>query len=322
MDTTNYLLLECRQCNMKFETQRDFNTHIDKFCIRSEYGTIPSLLNKLEESDKNKATNKYHDNVLSINEVNHYVNSERVPEIQDHVRDMDLYNTRNNLKVTEDKYSKINDEYDTSHRKVLRNELNEIHIERQKARIQRKQNETAMEHFLREIDVKKDKISKGINEKDDIEKALRDLDNKKTYALDVIKKAELRKVKEERHKIKLKEDLIQKEIDHIRAQGIQLENDPNLKSTDADARENQIKKNYKDLQNDHINLYRVQGEDVASIRNRKELLKIEREKIIDDMEKLKNGDLNAARKNKVGQMAAAYILNKPGSTIDLKTLRD
>ncbi|CAG9335395.1 unnamed protein product [Blepharisma stoltei] len=308
---TNFLLLECRSCRMKFETQREFDNHKQNFCKESEYGTLPSLYKKLEASDNQSAQNRYYQETLTLNDVDRFVQYQRIPEIDAQIKGTEMYDARASIKHIEDKFLRYNKEYENSHQKMIRDELNNINIERQKANIQRKQNEGTIEHLLKEVDNRKEKERAAINEKDEIEKALRELEKRRAEALEAIKKAEIQKILEEKQKILDKEAVLKRDISSLQEKAEKLENDPEFQSSDLITRTRDIKENYKQLKLDEISLYRNKGEDIAYIRRRKEMLENDRKKIMEDLDKLRNGgDVSAARKNKAGLMAAAYILNK------------
>lgn len=69
--------------------------------------------------------------------------------------------------------------------------------------------------------------------------------------------------------------------------------------------------NMEILQKRQMELAKDRGEHVAVIKQKKEALEFERERIMEDLSKVKKGDLEAIRRNSASKLVASQIVGSP-----------
>jgi hypothetical protein len=71
-----------------------------------------------------------------------------------------------------------------------------------------------------------------------------------------------------------------------------------------------------------IELAKERGEMIAQLQMKRDMLDRDRQRIMEDLEKVKNGDIQALRKNEASRWVANDILQRgPKGTLDLDKVR-
>lgn len=215
VDTSQVLLLECRKCNMRFENRDQLSNHLAKFCSKSEYGDLKKLQQKLEEANKEGGGSKIDlRNNLSVDEIKQYLRGDEVPHSSE-INDLPLGKIRQNIRAVESEFELATKEQIAKKEHEMRQELNNLRLEKQQIRAKRKQEEAVLEDLLRELEKRKERELKARLEKEQIEMAKKELENRKLTTIESEKKQELKKLSEEREALRLKEEELMNEIERL-----------------------------------------------------------------------------------------------------------
>lgn len=99
--------------------------------------------------------------------------------------------------------------------KELIDELHDIKKERNFIRQTRMEQDQAMHDLIKELETKKDRELRAKIEKEEIQKALKEIERTKTSALERDKRRELEKLAAERENLRLKEEEVIDEIKNL-----------------------------------------------------------------------------------------------------------
>jgi len=159
------------------------------------------------------------------------------------------------------------------------------------------QDDGQLEDLLHDLELKKEKELRARIEKDQIRRALVDLEKTKLNTMEQEKKKELTKLSNEREALRLKEEELMEEIGKL---------DDNMRNMDQ-MRKDEITKMQsvqEGLRGRKIENRKVDGmmlqersDKIALLKVKREQLEGERMRIMDNLEKVKTGDLSTVKKN-------------------------
>lgn len=306
-------MLECRDCEMRFDSRDQMNNHLAKFCVKSDYGDVKKLQRKLEEANKEGDGAKIDlRNNLSVDEIRSYLRGEELPQSLE-IHELPLGVLRQHIRSVESEFSLAIKDQMARKEQEMRQELNNLRLEKQKIRAKRKQEEAVLEDLLRELEKRKEREFKARTEKEQIEIALKELENRKLTTLEAEKKAELKKLHEQREMLRLKEEELMTEVQRLH---IRIDDNDRLWKAERDksnleAQGVDVSINMQNLHKRQFQLAKEQGEYAAGLVKKKDILEQERTRIMDDLKKIKKGDYGSIRKNAAGVMIASKILSDP-----------
>lgn len=221
-----------------------------------------------------------------------------------------LDNVKSYLRSNDDEFKKLEQISQKKREEEMERELYSLKEERQKIRLKKLQDDGQLEDLLHDLEMKKEKELRARIEKDQIRRALVDLEKTKLSTLEAEKKKELMKLNNERETLRLKEEELMDEISKL---------DENARNMDQMRREeiNKLQSVHdglrgKKLENRRVDEMMVQerSDKIALLKLKREQLEGERMRIMDNLEKVKNGDLGSVKKNPANLklMAASNIL--------------
>lgn len=97
----------------------------------------------------------------------------------------------------------------------MEDELKKIKEDRQKIKLKRDDDSSAFQEILHELEIKKEKEIRARVEKDEIRRALMDLEKAKLTTIEQEKKRELEKLINEREQLRLRENDLIKDIESL-----------------------------------------------------------------------------------------------------------
>jgi hypothetical protein len=260
-------------------------------------------------------------NNLSVSDLKSYLRGEEVPQASK-LQEMSIGELRQNIRAVESEFATATRDQMALKEQEIREELNEMRLERQQIRAKRKQEEAVLEDLLNELDKRKERESKARIEKEQIESAMHELENRKLSALEADKKKELQKLHNERETLRLKEEELMNEVQRLQQRIDDNErlwkaerDKTNLKAQGVD-----VEINMQNLHKRQLQLAKERGEFAASLVKKKDILEAERVRIMDDLRKMKKGDFGSIRKNAAGVLVANRILGNPSVNLDDRRL--
>lgn len=209
-----YLLLECKNCKLKYETQEQLRNHQAKFCKDSDYGDLNKLQRKLEESKKSNNPISMHESLTMV-DVNTFLRGDRKFKHEDEVGSVTLGHLRDQIQTNEREFEKVASTYLSKRQEDMKTDLENLREEKLKVRTKRKQEETVLLDLMKELEEKREREVRAKAEKDAISQALKDLEKKKLNALEFEKKKELSKLENERESLRLKEEELMQEVERL-----------------------------------------------------------------------------------------------------------
>lgn len=315
-------MLECRDCEMRFDSREQLSNHLSKFCVKSDYGNAKKLQEKLDEANRTSEGPKIDlRNNLSVSELKQYLRGEDLPQ-GSRLQDMSLGELRQNIRAVESEFSSATRDQMALKEQEIRGELNNLRLERQQIRAKRKQEEAVLEDLLNELNKRKERELKARTEKEQIDMALHELENRKLTTLEAEKKKELQKLHNEREALRLKEEELMNEVQRLQNR---IDDNERLWKAERDkanleAQGVDVSINMQNLHKRQLQLAKERGEFAASLSKKKEILENERLRIMDDLRKVKKGDYGSIRKNAAGVLVASKILGNPTMNLEERNL--
>ena len=230
-------------------------------------------------------------------------------------RQMNFNDPKNDIKVTDD-YVTVQKKILNSREQEMEEELNKLKLDKAKKRMILQGEEDALMELMREVELKRERELRARIEKEQIKKALVDLEKTKLTTLEQEKRSQLQKLSNDRDVLKLREEELLNEISKMERDANaldQIRKDDMQKVSDA---AEQIKNRRVDNNKVNDMLLQERSDRIANLRLRREQLENERMRIMEDLEKVKNGEINGLRKNHSGILAAKGMLN------DMKNLQN
>ncbi|KAL4430115.1 hypothetical protein ABPG74_013562 [Tetrahymena malaccensis] len=317
------LFNECQSCKMKFESSDQLQNHLKKFCQGSDYAD----LQKLEE--------KYQSELRNLKQTQGAIKGEDYQQFLARQSDKDklrlqnenmmsLQDLKEKLKEQDQEFKKLERQDMRKQDDLLDQELNKLKEERMKIRLKKKEDENVLQELLYELEMKKEKEIRARIEKDSIRRALVDLEKAKLSAVGQEKKRELEKLIQEREALRLKEQELVGDIENLES---------NSKNLDI-MRQEELQRMQKVVdglqfnkkENNKVNEKMVEekAERMVQLKLRREQLENERARIMNNLEKIKSGDIKgvigsnnvnlglATAKNILGDMRDLGNFNVPG----------
>lgn len=195
----------------------------------------------------------------------------------------------------------------------MENDINRIKSEKAALRLKKQEEEQALADLMKDSEQNKEKNLRTRFEKEQIIKDLRDLDKNKLSYLEVEKKNQLEHIAAERELLRQKEQQLSGDL-------IRLENEG---KAIGKMREEEIRR-----QDDALDKLRRRGDEntkvqdillheksdrVAELRMRRENLEFEKQRLMEDQERVRNGDMTGARRPNYGLYAANQMLGTIGA---------
>ena len=289
------LYLECNNCGMKFESVEQHNIHQSKFCAGSDYANYAKLQRILNHTTKEKQEMPLN-LTKSINATEKFLAS--ASKNQENAS-LNLNKLSQDISLKQQEFiqaaKKISNRED-----MLRDELEKI----SKAK---NTDESELLQIMNDLEEKKIQEVRSLKEKEIVTRALKDLDRRNLNALEYQKKVQMKGLSGDRDNLKRKEDELFQEIERMKAR---LQDDEkNIKAekdkinmnivTIKDVNHELAEKRLEELSN-------IRGKEISNIKETKELLELEKEKIDSELKNIKKGDLS--RKNNSGIMAGSAIM--------------
>lgn len=235
-----------------------------------------------------------------------------------------LDNVKSYLRSNDDEFKKLEQISQKKREEEMEREVYSLKEERQKIRLKKLQDDGQLEDLLHDLEMKKEKELRARIEKDQIRRALVDLEKTKLSTMEAEKKKELMKLNNERETLRLKEEELMDEITKL---------DENARNMDQMRRDeiNKLQSVHdglrgKKLENRRVDEMMVQerSDKIALLKLKREQLEGERMRIMDNLEKVKSGDLGSVKKNPANLklMAASNILGGDYNNPSLMRDRD
>ncbi|CAD8204694.1 unnamed protein product [Paramecium pentaurelia] len=285
----NTLFNECLACKMKFETRQQLENHVKKFCVGSDYGSQ----NKLEEKYQRELLNLKKSNVPGAREI---IETGRPPQGQQQKNQLSLESMKDQIKQQDDEFKRLNRMAQKRREDEMEDELNKLKNDRQQIKMKRDDDRQAFEELLHEVEQKKEKEIRARIEKDEIRRALMDLEKAKLTAIEQERKRELEKLIAEREALRMKENELIKDIESMEQNTRMLDQ---MRQEEVSKINNVIEgMQLKQKNNTKLNedLIQERSDNVAKLKLKREQLEGERLRIMDNLDKLRNGDLKAAQR--------------------------
>ena len=302
------LYLECNQCGMKFEKLEQVNVHKNRFCAGSDYADYNKLQRIL-----NHATKERQETPLNLDKA---------------IRNTSPFlatvnkkqgNSAMNLAVINQEIISKQQEFNSKAKKISdREDLLRDEMDRINKNV--KGDESELMQIMSDIEEKKTAEVRATKEKELVSRALKDLDRRNLNTLEYQKKMQMKALDEERKNLKKKENEVFQELQRMQARllddevAIKAEKDKiNMNIvTIKDINQDLAEKRLEELSN-------IRGKEVAAIKEKKELLEMEKGRNESEMRQVQKGDL--LRKNTTGIQAGSSILG-PIVPLDLEDRRN
>lgn len=167
-----------------------------------------------------------------------------------------------------------------------------------------------MMDLLNELKGRKDRQLRARLEKEEIQQTLKEIERDKTSALERDKRRELERIAAERENLRYREESLMDEIKNLEEK--YYENEKVLQEQRKRLQNKVDNSDYltKGMRDREIELAKQRGEELAKLKYTKEQLEVDRERIMNDLDAIKNGDINAIRKNEASRWVANDIISK------------
>lgn len=172
-----------------------------------------------------------------------------------------------------------------------------------------------MMDLLNELKGRKDRQLRARLEKEEITKVLKEIERDKAGALEKDKRRELERIAADRENLRYREENLMDEIRNLEEK--QYENERIVQEHKQMLQNKVTNSEYltKGMRQKEIELAKERGEQLAKLKHTKELLEMDRERIMNDLDAVKKGDLTSIRRNEASRWVANDIINK-GSNLD------
>ena len=202
-------------------------------------------------------------------------------------------------------------------------EIEDFKREKNQVRLARLDQDRALQDLMSELDLKREREIRAKVEKQEILKTLQDLERTKITALERDKKRELERLAAEREGLRLREEEVMQEIHELEVriqekermvrEQMQLESHrvANMENQGANGRRREIQ------------LAKERGENIAGLQHKRDMLEKDRLRIMEDLERIKNGEISSLRKNEASRWAASDILamQPSGIAVDINRIK-
>lgn len=176
-----------------------------------------------------------------------------------------------------------------------------------------------MMDLLNELKSRKDRDIRAQLEQQEIQRALKEIDRDKASALERDKRRELERIAAERENLRYREESVMDEIKNLEEKVYEGERKLQEQRKTLQGKVDKSEYLTKGMRDKEIELAKQRGEELAKLKHKKELLEEDRQRIMDNLDNVKNGDLNAIRKNEASRWVANDIISK--SNLDFKNIQ-
>ncbi|CAG9322879.1 unnamed protein product [Blepharisma stoltei] len=318
---TPQLLFECRNCKLKFENPEQLANHTSKFCKDSDYGSPSKIKQKLEESRLSK-NSLYADSVPNIDEVKSYLRDDIRAKRADEIGSTTLEELRGRVRNNERQFEKVADHIMSQKEQDLKNDILKLRFEKIENQAKRQIDETIYSDVMNELEGKRNREIRAKADKDQISWAIRDYDRKNLGTGDAGKRNNLLKLEEDRENLRVKENDLWQEIENFQRKMV---DDERLWQAEKDRlslenRGESVKINMELMQKKQMEMARARAIQLQQLSKKKQMIDLERDRIMDDLNQIKKGDYGTIRKNSAGKLVASTIIGTPLASADRKNI--
>eukprot|EP00347_Sterkiella_histriomuscorum_P021982 403332092 len=308
------LLNECRNCKMRFDNSASLANHVKKFCSDSSYADVGKLEQRLQELG-----HKPFEQNLNFNfqEVKQYIKDggqgqPMAPGTNPNIGKMNLEDLRNYFQSEHRKFEDISKDAVRAKERELIDGLQDMKKERNFLRQQRMEQDKAMHDLIKELELKKERELRAKLEKEEIQRNLKEIEKTKTNALERDKRRELERLAAERENLRMREEEVIDEIKNLEAKSYEQER--RLKE-DREKKTQQVNNSEyygQVMRRKEVEIAKQRGEDIAVLQQKKDNLERDRQRIMEDLDKVKQGDFTSLRKNEASRWVANDIIQRGG----------
>jgi len=228
-----------------------------------------------------------------------------------------LSNTNANQAIGKMNMEEMRNFFQSEQRKAkeseLIDELQDMKKERNFLRQQRAEQDRAMHDLVKELELRKERELRAKLEKEEIQKNLKEIERTKASALEREKRKELERLAAERENLRLREEEVMDEIRNLEARQYEQER---LLREERERKAAQIDNSEyfgQVMRRKEVELAKHRGEEIALLKHKKDNLERDRARILEDLERVKAGDLSALRKNEASRWVANDIIQRGGA---------
>ena len=153
-----------------------------------------------------------------------------------------------------------------------------------------------MMDLLNELKSRKDREIRAKLEQEEIQKVLKEINRDKASALERDKRRELERIAADRENLRLREEAVMDEIRNLEEEAYEGERVLQEHRKQLQNKVDNSEYLTKEMRKKEIELAKSRGEELAKLKHKKEMLEVDRNKIMNDLEKWKNGDISVLRK--------------------------
>lgn len=293
------LKLECRECRLKFDTKEALVNHKEKFCVDNGFGDVASLNTKLEAAKLDLEELHGHNSMMTVGEIRSYLRGERHNYRHEQLGKASLEEVRNQIKGNKKELQKAQTQHQMNKEREIAEGLERMVLLKQRRQKRLKEEEAKVfELFQDLLDVKDLQLQNRV-EVSSIDKAMREIDNGPVGAHSREIYSELRKIKAEREALRLKQEEYYVKLsqfkDH-REQQIEYLSKERERHVTTGA---EGARNREYLESLEVQVDTELTEKLEAIVLARKLMKIERDRIMEDFAKLRSGDLSSIRNRSV-----------------------
>lgn len=289
------LYLQCKNCFMQFESLEQLNTHTAKFCVGTDYADYNKLQKTLNQALKETKE-------APLNYAKSIQNAENFLET---VSKNQFKSPLNLYQLGQDIASKQTS-FNAAAVKVL-NKEEALKNELEKLTNGLNKDDSELLKIMTELEDKRLAEVKANKEKELVSRALKDLDRRNLNALEYQKKMQTKVLSEQREILKKKEDEVFEDLKKMQARLLEDERITKIEKEKIGSNIVTVKDvNHELAQKRLEELSNIRGTDIAALKEKKEILYVEKEKIDDEIRLVQKGDL--LRKNNSGISAGGTIM--------------
>ena len=236
---------------------------------------------------------------------------------------MNLDDLRNYFHSDNETFEELSKQALRAKERELKDEVEEFKREKNELRLARLEQDRQLEDLMKELEMRRDREMRARIEKNQIKHALQEVQKNKITAQERDKRRELERLAAEREALALKEEQVIQDIRDLEAKMAHKEEQIRLDKQRMIDKLTDINNPHKNTQRyREMQLAKERGEMIANIQNRRDTLEKDRIRIMDDLQKVKSGDMQTLRKNEASRWAANDIIQRnPVGGIDLDRVK-
>jgi hypothetical protein len=293
------LKLECRECNLKFDTKEALVNHKEKFCTDQGYGDVTSLQTKLEAAKLDLQELHGAKSTMTVGEIRSYLRGERHNYRHEQLGKVSLEEVRNQIQANKPELQRAQAQHQVNKEREITEGLERMVLLKQKRQQRLKEQEAVVFELLQDLfDIKDQQLLNRVDVST-IDKAIRELDDGPvdSHSREVLN--EMKKLRAEREALRIKQEDYFNQLaqfkEHREQQTERLSREQERYApTGAEGAKNREYLEQLEAEVDAELTERLEG-----IALSRKLLKFERDRIMEDYAKLKEGDLTSIRNRSV-----------------------